>query len=228
MIKKAQIKFIAITMAIIFAVFTAIYVGLFAIMKSDVKKNAEITLSTTLNGYSDAELYLTSAQQNDRESKNQLIQENGIVVDLENNPVIYYYDADVYTESQAQKLVNEFISKSPESGKIYSIGNVFFTKALLSGKTYIVASDMSENVRNFHINLTYALLILLLIYFLLFTLVWALSFKVFKPIKLAFIKQKKFVSDAGHELKTPIAIINANLDVIKQTENEKWIRKSLR
>lgn len=50
-----------------------------------------------------------------------------------------------------------------------------------------------------------------------------------EPIQIAFIKQKQFVSDASHELKTPLASINANIDVIlaspdsKVNEQKKWL-----
>ena len=35
-----------------------------------------------------------------------------------------------------------------------------------------------------------------------------------KPIAESYEKQKRFVSDAGHEMKTPLTIINANLDLL--------------
>lgn len=35
-----------------------------------------------------------------------------------------------------------------------------------------------------------------------------------KPVKEAFDKQKQFISDASHELKTPLAVINTNVDVL--------------
>lgn len=41
-----------------------------------------------------------------------------------------------------------------------------------------------------------------------------LSGFVIRPTRVAFEKQKAFIADAGHELKTPIAVIGANLDVL--------------
>ncbi|MBP7480092.1 MAG: HAMP domain-containing histidine kinase [Spirochaetaceae bacterium] len=35
------------------------------------------------------------------------------------------------------------------------------------------------------------------------------------PVKTAFTKQKQFIADASHELKTPLAVINANVDVLE-------------
>lgn len=49
------------------------------------------------------------------------------------------------------------------------------------------------------------------------------------PVKEAFDKQKRFISDASHELKTPLAVINTNADVLlangEDTINEqaKWL-----
>ena len=46
-----------------------------------------------------------------------------------------------------------------------------------------------------------------------------------KPVKQTFEKQKQFISDASHELKTPLAVVEANADVL---ENEiganKWLK----
>ena len=45
-----------------------------------------------------------------------------------------------------------------------------------------------------------------------------------KPIKETFDKQTEFISDASHELKTPLAVIRANVDVIeKESGKSKWI-----
>lgn len=47
-----------------------------------------------------------------------------------------------------------------------------------------------------------------------------------QPIKEAFDKQKQFISDASHELKTPLAVIHTNVDVLlANTENQdtKWL-----
>lgn len=51
-----------------------------------------------------------------------------------------------------------------------------------------------------------------------------------KPVKEAFEKQKRFIADASHELKTPLAVINTNADVLlangEDTINEqsKWLQ----
>ena len=45
-----------------------------------------------------------------------------------------------------------------------------------------------------------------------------------KPVEDSFEKQKQFVSDASHELKTPLAVIEANADVLQDKNGgNKWI-----
>ena len=54
-------------------------------------------------------------------------------------------------------------------------------------------------------------------------IVWGLSAKVFEPIRYILAKQKQFISDASHELKTPVSIISANADVIKTEDNAQYV-----
>ena len=44
--------------------------------------------------------------------------------------------------------------------------------------------------------------------------------KIVAPVAESYEKQKRFISDAGHEIKTPLTIINANVDLL-ETDGEK-------
>jgi len=56
-----------------------------------------------------------------------------------------------------------------------------------------------------------------------FLLVNIFSKKVFKPVEESYKKQKRFITDASHELKTPISIISANIEVLEmENEESKW------
>lgn len=58
-----------------------------------------------------------------------------------------------------------------------------------------------------------------------FILLWCLSARITKPFVENYEKQKRFITDAGHELKTPLAIIDADTEVLEMDlgENE-WLK----
>lgn len=63
---------------------------------------------------------------------------------------------------------------------------------------------------------------------LMFILVWLLSGYAIAPVMESLEKQKRFISDAGHELKTPLSVISANIDVIEITGGKSEWTKSVR
>lgn len=70
--------------------------------------------------------------------------------------------------------------------------------------------------------------IIVISFFLLFIPVKILSGRALRPVQEGFTRQKQFITDAGHEIKTPLSIISANVDVLalEGQENE-WL-KSIR
>ena len=51
-----------------------------------------------------------------------------------------------------------------------------------------------------------------------------LTKRAMQPMQISFEKQKQFISDAGHELKTPLTIISANADILQDEIGEnKWL-----
>ena len=59
---------------------------------------------------------------------------------------------------------------------------------------------------------------------MVFLLVVLLSEAALKPIIESYEKQKRFITDAGHEMKTPLTVISANAEVIEMENGEsQWI-----
>jgi len=72
--------------------------------------------------------------------------------------------------------------------------------------------------------LTASVMIALIGYGIVFLIVALTSVRIIRPISDSYEKQKMFITDAGHELKTPLTIINADVDVLTMElgENE-WL-----
>lgn len=55
--------------------------------------------------------------------------------------------------------------------------------------------------------------------------VMLLSRRATRPIAESMARQKQFITDAGHEIKTPLAIIRANADALELHQGEsRWSR----
>ena len=58
---------------------------------------------------------------------------------------------------------------------------------------------------------------------IVFLISYYLSEKIVAPVKDSYDKQKLFIANASHELKTPLAVIEANIEALDvDKENEKW------
>lgn len=51
-----------------------------------------------------------------------------------------------------------------------------------------------------------------------------LTKRAMRPMQATFERQRQFISDAGHELKTPLTIISANVDILQdEIGKNKWL-----
>ena len=87
----------------------------------------------------------------------------------------------------------------------------------------VVFLDMTEEKTSFFNVLRFSLILSGVGLLAVFLLVWYFSKKVFRPVEEGYRKQKRFITDASHELKTPLSIISANVEVLEmENEESKW------
>lgn len=154
-----------------------------------------------------------------------LIQNNYLIVKIlpsasSQTSYTYICDENAFTETQINRIVAVVIKRASTSG---SVGNVYYKITDDGYQQLIFAVDMTETMSLFSSSILKIFTALCIIYACLFFIVWRLSFSVFHPIREAFYKQKQFISNASHELKTPLTIISANTDVLKQNGDNHWL-----
>lgn len=127
------------------------------------------------------------------------------------------------------KDTRDFAKEILESGKEtgYKDGYKFLVTTNDETKLVVVI-DFNSDI-NTALNF---LLISLLVGFsslvLVTVLVALLSKRAIKPMIENMERQKRFITDAGHEIKTPLAIISANTEVIEMLEGENEWTQSIR
>lgn len=121
-----------------------------------------------------------------------------------------------------RNYAKELSNKKTEEGyigkyiyKIRKIGN--------NGKE-ITLMENEEAIKRLKVIMIIAIIIGFLGIILIYIIAKKIASTIVKPVEESFNKQKQFVSDASHELKTPLAVIEANADVLQsKTGENKWI-----
>lgn len=126
-------------------------------------------------------------------------------------------DAVLYAERVFKELKPGKISRGTCNTYRYRLDQIDFGYE-------IAFIDMTQQMANLENIRTISLMISVLLLVLLMIIVLFLSKRAIRPMVETMEKQKRFITDAGHELKTPLAVISANADVLELTggKNE-WI-----
>lgn len=115
-------------------------------------------------------------------------------------------------------LANKYLSSKKSSENLY-INKYIFS---MTGNK-LVLFDISET-RTVLINCLHFSIVVFLLFELVNTYIsYWLTGWIVKPIVETFEKQKQFVYDVSHELKTPIAVIMTNADMAEKDGDAKWI-----
>ena len=250
MLKKLRIKFITIAMIAIFLSLTAIIVTINAVNYAAVVNSADEVVNFLIQN--DGK-FPVGPQDNvgpnarddgppERRPENYVLPDkmsketpfntrffsvtydkNGTVIEADLNSI-----ASV-SEDEAKEMSAKILSKNRVSGT-YSIYR-YHVKTFSSGEKMVLFVDISNQLEPIKGFIEISLIVMAVCMVLSFVGLFLISKPLLKPIAESYARQKRFITDAGHELKTPLTIISANNEIQEmetgETESTKVIAKQV-
>lgn len=127
----------------------------------------------------------------------------------------------VYTDKELQDMALEILDKGGTTGVKNSLAYHMADKG-----GYVLVAFMDNTIINenmltlFRYTLIFGGVAILALFFLAVYL----ARRIVQPLEESYRKQKQFVSDAGHELKTPVSVVSANAELLaRQIGDNQWL-----
>ena len=140
---------------------------------------------------------------------------DGEILEIKNEPPT------VHTNDELERMAKNIIKDGKSTG---TEDNLTFLKTDKGG--YILVAFMDNTVVNesamtlFRYTLIFGSVALVLFFFVSVFL----ARKIVNPLEESYQKQKQFISDAGHELKTPVSVVSANAELLsRELGDNQWL-----
>ena len=218
MFDKLKRKFILINMSLLTIVFILIFGTIYITTTISMEKDLEHDLRNTLSTPR-------------KPIPNSPMMSSSIIIELDSDnniaTVTTYMEID---ENMLQETIYTIIKNENKFDKIKIDGSSYGYLKEYSNKGLRIAIMSREpqiDVLNNLLKVFISIGSISLIFLLLISIY--LTNKTIKPIKETFEKQKQFIADASHELKTPLAIIRTNNSLVLSNKNltvesqSKWL-----
>ena len=228
MIKKLRLKFILIAMASVFVVLS-LTIGIINISnKVVIENNARDSLTEIIKEGVRNEQDDRPGQEprgnDDRFNKN-----NYFIVEFNSNGNIVrsnYRHTFSISESEGNALATSIYKEELTGGRYNSYR--YLKEANFNGNINVAVLDIKEELNNFNNFLLLSSLISLGAYIMFTALIIFGSSIVFRPTEESYKKQKQFITNASHELKTPLTIISTDLDILEMDNGKNEWSDSIR
>ncbi len=141
---------------------------------------------------------------------------DGDILEITNN------QPTIHTDEELKDMAVSIIKTDKNSG---TKNNLAFYKTDMNGYTLVTFKDntvVNESaITLFRYTLIFGGLALVLFFFLSVFL----AKKIVNPLEASYHKQKQFISDAGHELKTPVSVVSANAELLsREIGDNQWLQ----
>lgn len=227
MVKRLKRKFILVAMSAVFCVLFAILFALNAVNYAKIARDADGVLNIL---YQNGGKFPIPLAENYSEDKNGAAVTASKFKISEETPYETRYFTVRFSDSAVIIDVNnvaavtaekalELAKSVAESGKNSGYAGVYRYLSEQNGR-FILFVDCTRQINTANEFLVSGLIISGVGLLAVFVLCVALSGLAVKPVAESYERQKRFITDAGHELKTPLTVISANNELIEMTYGE--------
>lgn len=132
---------------------------------------------------------------------------DGTVLETKNEPPT------VYTDEELEEIAAEVVKDAKDSGREK---NLLFRQTDKGG--YLLVTFVDNTIVNESVItlFRYTLIFGAIAVVVFFLFAVFIAGKIVKPLEESDGRQRRFVSDAGHELKTPVSVIHANAELLSR------------
>lgn len=217
MLKKLRRRFVAITMAIITAMLLIIFGLILHFTNKDLDRQSDAMLQklaqSTLdpeNPVPDAQLPYFTLQFSKR---GEVIASGKTYYDISDRVFLDRLMHDLEDEIEDQKNINGYIGLLEDYGLKFTI----VTTPIMQVIAFVDVSSQQATM----LALVHTILIICAVSLAVFTFISILLAKwAVNPVDKAWKQQKQFISDASHELKTPLTVIISNAELLQDSSGE--------
>lgn len=141
-------------------------------------------------------------------------------IQIENSKIIA--NSDITNDKNIEEYAIKASQKKAETG---IIGKYIYKLRKNKGNTTnVILMENEEAILHTKMIIIFSIIASAISLIIIYIIAKKVSKFIVKPVEDTFEKQKQFISDASHELKTPLAVIEANADVLEnEVGNSKWL-----
>lgn len=164
-----------------------------------------------------------------RFEKENAYQTRYFVIDIDSEGEITGYNLDKIAAVEEDDT-DEYAEAAFEHGEGfgYEDGYKFKVEKKEDGSYTAIFLDCHKEMNSARTLLLVSVLVTVFCIALICVIIIILSRRAMEPVIQSDIKQKQFITDASHELKTPITVINTSLSVLEmEVGKQKWIDKAV-
>ena len=222
MIKRLRKNIILVNIllvgTVILLIFAAVCINSYSSAKTELERSMNMIAERSLDDYKrPPEKFGEKKHDNQPSQLNSYIT---VAVDYEGNILSRQESNATIDEDILSNSVSEAISSDKQVGEIREY-NLTYVKNEQIDRIIIVFADNSSVYSTLRNTILVCLGLFLASMAVIFLISLALSGIAVNPVKAAWNKQKQFVADASHELKTPLTVILANNNIMMSHKNSK-------